>query len=487
MANSTGPSSGCHPFLRHGPVLFASLVGLGLAFPAQARPAPFPAAAHIARTAKAPEHFPERAIAGPQEEAVRVELGNRAKGDLRAFYAARHWKPLWLGQGAAPGSAVLALLGQVEQAPLEGLRPSRLKARDLRKALDRASSRDPEDLARLELTASRVFAGWVRALITADRAPMIYENSALVPAAPTETAALQQAAAAPSIDAYLATMAWMHPLYAPLRAALLDPGLPDHQRRAVAANLLRLRAIPARPADRYVLVDAAGATLWMYEKGRPVGSMKVVVGKADNQTPMMAGFLRAAILNPYWNVPPDLVGRRIAPNVLDRGIDYLAASGYEVLSDWGEKAQAVDPTLVNWQAIAAGAQPVRVRQKPGGDNFMGRVKFMFPNDQGIYLHDTPDKNLMLKDERQFSSGCVRLEDASRFGRWLLGKSLPRTVKRPEQRVAVPAPVPIYITYLTAFPARSANGTTLAFRADPYGRDGRGGNARRNALAINRPR
>jgi murein L,D-transpeptidase YcbB/YkuD len=98
---------------------------------------------------------------------------------------------------------------------------------------------------------------------------------------------------------------------------------------------------------------------------------------------------------------------------------------------------------------------------------MGKVKFEFPNSQGIYLHDTPNKELLRLDGRQLSNGCVRLEDAARFGRWLLDKRLPATGKKPEQRIDLPQLVPIYITYLTAIPE---NGT-IAFHSDVYGRDG----------------
>ena len=107
---------------------------------------------------------------------------------------------------------------------------------------------------------------------------------------------------------------------------------------------------------------------------------------------------------------------------------------------------------------------------------MGVVKFMFPNEQGIYLHDTPDKELLLKNARQFSSGCVRLEDATRFGRWLLNQPLPRKTKEPEQRVELPEAVPVYLTYLTAMPS---NGR-IAFQPDVYAQDAIGPSAARLA-------
>jgi murein L,D-transpeptidase YcbB/YkuD len=205
----------------------------------------------------------------------------------------------------------------------------------------------------------------------------------------------------------------------------------------------------------------------MYEDGKPVDSMKVVVGKPELQTPIMSGFIRYAILNPYWNIPNDLVQDTIAPNVLERGIGYLKQGRYQVLADWRHDAPVLDPKKVDWLAVRKGLANVHVRQLPGGDNFMGKVKFEFPNPQGIYLHDTPDMHLMKLDERQLSSGCVRLEDAGRMHRWLMGKPLPSRVADAEKQVNLPEPVPIYITYLTASP----DGTAIAFRDDPYGLDG----------------
>jgi L,D-transpeptidase YcbB len=178
---------------------------------------------------------------------------------------------------------------------------------------------------------------------------------------------------------------------------------------------------------------------------------------------MMAGTIRQAILNPYWNVPTDLVSRNIAPNVLRRGIGYLRASGYEVLSDWGDNPDVVDPATIDWREVARGPTDLRVRQVPRANNAMGKVKFEFPNEIGIFLHDTPDRDLMLEEARQFSSGCIRLEDADRLGRWLLGSPLPQGALEPEQPVALPRPVPIYVTYLTA----RAEGDRIVLGRDPY--------------------
>jgi len=421
--------------------------------------APLPAATLLAREASAP--------AGPMTDTLRHEIADRADSDLRDFYAARGNRPLWIDANGRISPAAATLLRQIENARLDGLRPGKFKARNLEKALTRASERTPEALAKAELAASNSFARYVKGLRGANHGPMIYESEALAPVVPTEAAALRAAASAESLEDYVADMGWMHPLYAPMRKGLANLRYDDHQRYQIAMNLQRIRALPANPGARYVLVDTAGARLWMYENGKPVGTMRVVVGKAEQQTPAMAGFLRYAIVNPYWNVPQDLVQTRIATNVLDRGIGYLKNGGYEVLSDWTEHAEVIDPHRIDWHAIAAGQQErPRVCQLPGKDNFMGKVKFMFPNRQGIYLHDTPDKHLLRKEVRQLSSGCVRLEDAAKLGRWLLDEPLPAKARSPEQRIELPELVPVYITYLTAMPGKDG----ITFRNDIYVRD-----------------
>lgn len=399
-------------------------------------------------------------------------------GALRDFYAARKFRPLWIADGVV-SPAAHALLALIRDSKVDGIKPKKARENDLRKALERAQDATPGHLLRAEIAASRALAAYVQQMRKARRAAMISESPALMPGIPTIGAVLQMAATASSLDRFVSDMGWMHPWYAPLRQALVRDDLDEPVRKVIATNLERIRALPAARKGRYVLVDAAGARLTMMQDGKAIGTMRVVVGKPDMPTPMMAGFLRYAQINPYWNIPPDLVSTRIAPNVLGKGTGYLKSRRYQVLSGWDDDARVIDPVTVDWQAVAAGTQEARVRQLPGGDNFMGRVKFMFPNAQGIYLHDTPEKGLMKEDERQFSSGCVRLEDASRLGRWLMGRALPRAGKAPEQRIDLPEPVPVYITYLTAAP--DAKGA-IAFRADPYDRDGFGAGAARVASA-----
>jgi len=199
---------------------------------------------------------------------------------------------------------------------------------------------------------------------------------------------------------------------------------------------------------RYLLVDAASARLYMIEDARVKDSMKVIVGKPETPTPALKSVIHYETLNPYWHVTADLAKTLIAPRVLQEGEPYLTTRGYEVVSGWGPDARVLSPDSVDWAAVAAGTLQVYVRQRPGPANSLGRFKFDLPDGDGIYLHDTPKKELFAQDQRNLSHGCVRLEDAPRLARWLLGRD-PPAASAPEENILLPKPVPITISYLDA--------------------------------------
>jgi murein L,D-transpeptidase YcbB/YkuD len=205
--------------------------------------------------------------------------------------------------------------------------------------------------------------------------------------------------------------------------------------------------IVPQSAARSILIDAASATLYMVENGRIVDSMKVIVGKPTEPTPEVKTSLTYAIVNPYWHVPEDIARTLTAPNVLKQGDRYLTDHGYEVVSSFGPDAEVLDPDTVDWQAVADGTETVLVRQRPGPANSMGHIKFSLAVGDGIYLHDTPKKELFEQDDRSLSAGCIRLEDAPRLARWLLGDSVPLSASAPEQDIPMPGYVPVTITYL----------------------------------------
>ena len=239
-----------------------------------------------------------------------------------------------------------------------------------------------------------------------------------------------------------------------------------HYARRIAVNMERAYRLPARGQfDRYVLVDSGAAAVYLFNDDRRVDGMNAIVGAPATKTPMMAVVMRNVKMNPYWNVPPEMIRSMTAKRVLKDGASYLRNFHYEVLSDWSATAHPVDPKKVNWRQVAAGKSGIRVRQLPGPWNSMGAMKFEMPNDYGIYLHDTPRKELFAQENRWISNGCVRLQDYRRFASWLFGRA-PQSSGQREQRLELPRPMPVFMTYLTVAPA----GQGVIFRSDPYGFD-----------------
>jgi murein L,D-transpeptidase YcbB/YkuD len=242
----------------------------------------------------------------------------------------------------------------------------------------------------------------------------------------------------------------------------------QYYEQLIIINMERAKRLPAPEEQRkYAVVDAGSARLSMWENGRMVDSMKVVVGKAETATPMMAAYIKYASVNPYWNVPPELVKSLIGPRVAAQGTSYLTEREYQVLSDYGENPQVLDPSSVDWHAVVNGGQDVRLRRLPSPANSMGMMKFMLPNYFGIYLHDSPEKAHFTKNELWISNGCVRVEDYKRFAAWLFDGNVPHGRNpKVEEKVDLPRPVPVYMTYLTVQPTA----TGVQFLADHYGRD-----------------
>ena len=411
------------------------------------------------------------ALAVPAVAATNPALPTAAIYDAAAdqavsvFYASRGGAPLWLRSGA-DSAAARELIGILQRAQLDGMPSGPGYAAQAQALLARAQMGDPGALAAADRLLS---AGWVQYVEALQTPPagISYADRWVTPRRDSAATILARAAAAPSLAAYVHKVSEVNPLYAQLRDAAwtamqanggaLDP--------RVLTSLDRVRDIP--PDGRYVMVDTAGARLYMIDDGRIVDSMKVIVGKADpsTQTPLLASTIYYATLNPYWHVSSDMVRSLIARNVLDQGLGYLKTHGYQVMASDGSDA-LLDPAKVDWRAVADGRETVKVRQLPGPANSMGRIKIGFPNSSDIYLHDTPNKSLFTQDDRDLSHGCIRLQDAERLGSWLMGRDPEAASREPEQNVLLPKPVPIYVTYLTA----QVNNGQLSFVDDIYGRD-----------------
>ena len=221
-------------------------------------------------------------------------------------------------------------------------------------------------------------------------------------------------------------------------------------------NMDRMRWQAAEPKGQLIVVNIPEFMLHVYEGSKKVFEMPVVVGKEGNNTMMFNGDLSQVVFSPYWNVPPSIVREEILP-AMNRNGSYLASQNMEVVSN-------------------NGSLPV-IRQRPGPGNALGQVKFLFPNSFNIYFHDTPSKSLFSRDKRAFSHGCIRLSDPAKMARYVL-KNQPEWTEEKifeamnsgtEKFVKVKNPIPVHITYYTAWVDEDGQ---LNFREDIYDHDAR---------------
>lgn len=393
------------------------------------------------------------AVAKPSATAAPAPVPD---SDVGPFYAAHPGTLVWL-RDINTRFAAAKLVEILKRAPVDGLAQGPQLAASVEAAIASGTPADDQIIS----------TAWVR-YVQALKRPVqniSFGDPTLQLQPPTPSAILSDALAAPSLATQIDTISNVNPFYASLR----DDALADNRQDDphVKATLDRLRLVPGK--GRAILVDAANAQLMMLEDGKVVDTMKVIVGKPDFQTPLLAGKIWYVTFNPYWHIPQDVAKRKVAPIVLKRGIAYLKAARYQTVAAFGgDKEEPIDPKSVDWKKVAAGDVEVHIRQLTGPYNMMGKMKFGFVNDDGIFLHDTPHKDLFEKDKRNLSLGCVRVEHPEKLAEWLFGREPPVPNDDAEQNVRIGSDgVPIYISYLTARP----DGASIAFADDVYKLDG----------------
>ncbi len=239
-------------------------------------------------------------------------------------------------------------------------------------------------------------------------------------------------------------------------------------------NLQRAKQLSEFGDKRYILVNVPEYKLYVIENGKTIYQTRVVVGKKKHKTPVITSEISEFVLNPYWNVPSSITKNEIIPK-LQEDPEYLVKNDMKVISRLNNKNYFLDPEFVDWATIDPEIAPLRIRQDPGKKNALGRVKFVFPNDHKVYLHDTPSRSLFARNSRAFSHGCVRVENPFELAEVLLSNSETWTkedlhyfANRSKTKVIkLDQPIPIHITYLTAW-ADEQN--IVHFRPDIYKRD-----------------
>ena len=251
------------------------------------------------------------------------------------------------------------------------------------------------------------------------------------------------------------------------RETLLELNKPIEERiQQMMVNMERLRWIPVELEKKYILVNIPAFKLHVFDDGQPIWATNVVVGKAARQTSIFRGNLSQVILNPYWGVPTSIVRNEMLPRI-KKNPHYLTNNHMEVYSG----SKVIDPTTINWAAYK-GNVPFDIRQKPGKSNALGKMKFMFPNNYHIYLHDTPSKSLFGETSRAFSHGCIRVENPIWLAYYLAkttkswsNERIDETLETDQQTgIRITPTVPVYIVYFTAWVDDKG---LLNFRNDVY--------------------
>jgi murein L,D-transpeptidase YcbB/YkuD len=244
----------------------------------------------------------------------------------------------------------------------------------------------------------------------------------------------------------------------------------------IAANLERWRWLPEDLGDRYLLVNIANYRLDVIEKNTAVMTMGVIVGKPYRHTPVFSSAIRYLVFNPSWTVPYRIAVRDKLP-LIRKDPSFLSKQGMRLYSIRGSERHAIDPRTVDWQKIGPANFPYVLYQTPGPQNALGRVKFMFPNRFNVYLHDTPNRELFARTNRNFSSGCVRLEHPLHLAAYVLRDEGGWNQERidsvlasgKETTVPLNRPLPVHLLYWTVFTDSAGR---VCFREDIYGRDRR---------------
>jgi len=371
--------------------------------------------------------------------------GRNAWEHARHFYERNGYRLAW-SDGQRPGPELDSLIRGVTTADQEGLDSSAYRVDELE-----AVRGTPERAAELDVLATYTFMRYA-----GDLSPSTRTTSDVRPGQSSEIdlpAILQRALEDRSVEQSLIALAPKAPQYHDLKELLAEARARGDERAAqrVEVNMDRWRTLPVDLGPRYVLVNIPAFRLDVIEDGKSVLRMKVVTGKKSSPTPQLAAEMTSVVFSPSWHIPRSIVEKEILPKLEN------------------------DPEFLQRHNIVAD-ESGRYRQRPGRGNSLGGVKFLFPNHFNVYLHDTPAQALFNRVERDFSHGCVRLDEPEALAAYLLRdrpewtREKIRTAMRSgvERTVRLSEPLPIYLVYFTAWEDKGALKTV----PDVYGLDRR---------------
>ncbi len=414
--------------------------------------------------------------------------------DVEKFYADRHDAPVWV-DGDGPNGRGTAARGVVQSAVVHGLEPDNYGTREWSSLAARIDATDDDHdrirlLARLDLRITAALLELGHDVAIGRRRPESLDplwQSERKP--PDVVGSLEVAAGSQSrLEDWLEDLQPPHPEYKALQGLLANlvaqrergggPAeagqIPLARRIAlVALNLERWRWVPDDLGDRHFLVNIPAFDVVARENGHVVLRTRAVVGKPDRRTPVFSDTMTTIVFSPYWHIPESIVTAETVPK-MEADPDYLSRNHIEILRVSDSKSEPVDPDDVDWDDATA-LDDLAFRQKPGAQNSLGLVKFLFPNRFDVYMHDTPADSLFKRSGRAFSHGCVRLEEPAKVAQYVLrndpdwdpqriGKAMHGGVER---QVALHEPIPVHIVYFTVWIDETG---TAHYYPDVYGYD-----------------
>lgn len=245
--------------------------------------------------------------------------------------------------------------------------------------------------------------------------------------------------------------------------------------KQIRLNLDRIKWLHERNAKRHIIINIPAFTLFFEEDGKLRQKMRVITGKRKNPTPIFSNTVKTIVLNPHWNIPKSIIQKEMIPKLI-KNPNAMAKKGIEIHAGWGKDAKKISGSSVDWsQYRYSKNMPFRFAQIPGYKNALGKVKFLFPNQFSVYMHDTPNKRLFNRNKRAFSHGCIRLHKPrellktfSTFNETVdFEKSQKRLKGKRKAYLNLTNQVPVDVIYLTSYVDYKG---VLQFRNDVYGYD-----------------
>ena len=406
----------------------------------------------------------------------RSAIGRRLWKIEQEFYQSRDYLPAWV-DGVETTPQWKDLIQQLKYSTAHGLDSTRYRVAEFEQLRAQSQTRlhgtqfPPERVPELDARMTYAYFQYAADLLGWTHSPREVHQNWLTETRKEDLAArLTQAVSQRRVRDSLEELAPAHPQYRGLQAALAqEQQAPDGHADQIRMNMERWRWAPRDLGERYILVNVPAYVLQVMERDQPVLSMRVIVGDPEHQTPLFSDEMTYIVFSPYWNIPPNILREETLPRVA-RDPDFLRRNNIEVVGTTG--GDEIDPKSIDWSDESA-TEGLRFRQRPGDDNALGLVKFIFPNHFDVYLHDTPNDRLFFKEKRCLSHGCVRIEDPIAMAKyvtrdqpsWTESKIRDAMTARREQTVKLKTPIPVHIGYWTAWV--EPDGKTVTYTDDPY--------------------